>query len=159
MLTIGTVKVLAINQGILLDEFGENYTRCPQLDDDVAAMIEDEEDYSFPDMQTFKQAVARGRNSGGHLRLDRRFIMRSRPGPYSIEMTGSRSGDAVAANAKAKLVRTPDTYTWHHAENITFNQNKKVYLCNMYLIKTWYHRRKHTGGVHEYELFTNTVYN
>ena len=158
MLTIGKVKVVAINQKILLDEFGVNYRRCPQLDDDIAMMIEDQENYSFTNMLAFKQAVADGRNSGGHLRLDRRFMMKSRSRPYLIEMTGSRSGDADAANAKAKLVRTPDTYTWHHAENIIFDQSKNVYLCNMYLIKTWYHRRRHTGGVHEYELFTNKTY-
>lgn len=154
MLTIGTVKVVAINQDILLEEFGENYRRCPQLDDDIAEMIEDEEDYYFPNMPAFKRAVANGRNSRGP--LARRFVMRSHPGPYLIEMTGSRSGDADAANAEAGLVRTPDTYTWHHAENIIFDRNKK---CKMYLIKTWYHRRRHTGGVHEYERLTNKVYN
>lgn len=157
MLTIGKVKVVSINQDILLKEFGKNYTRCPQLDDDIAAMIEDEADYYFPNMTAFKQKVAAGRDSRGP--LERRFVMRSHPGPYLIKMTGSRSGDADAANAKAGLVRTPDTYTWHHAENIIRDPNKIDYWCNMYLIKTWYHRRRHTGGVHEYERLTNTVYN
>ena len=155
MLIIEKKFIVNINDEMLLKEFGVNYMRCPKLDDDIAAMIEDSDTYVFESMEDFKSKVAKGKNSGGH--LVRRFVLRSHPGPYKIMMTGKRSDDADAANKKAGLVSTPDGYTWHHAEGILKDGNG-YYLCNMYLIKTWYHKRNHSGGVNEYERFTGKTY-
>ena len=104
---------------MLLEEFGVNYKRCPQLDDDIAAMIDNSETYRFDNMQDFKNQIAQGRNSGGH--LVRRFVMKSHPRPYPIKMTGSRSDEANNANATEKLTKTPSGYRF-----IYFNPNSQI---------------------------------
>jgi hypothetical protein len=59
-----------------------------------------------------------------------------------IEYTGSRRTDAAAANRKAKLAKTPDGWTWHHAED----------MKTMYLVPDKLHKAvKHSGGVATYK--------
>jgi A nuclease of the HNH/ENDO VII superfamily with conserved WHH len=55
-----------------------------------------------------------------------------------IEYTGSRRADVAAANKKAKLDKTPEGWTWHHAED----------MKTMYLVPDKLHEAvKHSGGV------------
>lgn len=59
-----------------------------------------------------------------------------------IEYTGSRRADFAAANKKAKLGKTPEGWTWHHAED----------MKTMYLVPDKLHRAvKHSGGVATYK--------
>ncbi len=63
---------------------------------------------------------------------------------HRIAMTGSGNQDI------ANLMREPDGYTWHHAENI-FYENSRLY-CYMYLVESEYHsKNRHCGGVNEYK--------
>jgi hypothetical protein len=59
-----------------------------------------------------------------------------------IEYTGSRRADLAAANKKAKLGKTPERWTWHHAED----------MKTMYLVPDELHKAvKHSGGIARYK--------
>jgi RHS repeat-associated protein len=64
-----------------------------------------------------------------------------------IEYTGSRSGDAAAANAKGGFKETPRGYTWHHVANY----NPQTNTGTMQLVKRSAHRKFHHGGVKQWE--------
>ena len=137
--------------------FGLCYNRGEKLAQFIDYVIEDN-DYCYP-FSSFNE-FWRFVSHSLHGRYEPLRLLNLHPNinyPIEIRMTGSRSGDYAAANKKIKVEHTPDGYTWHHAENIW--REYGAYCCNMYLIRTDYHRPfTHAGGVHEYEIFTGRKY-
>jgi hypothetical protein len=78
----------------------------------------------YPDFSPYAQTLPNGQKS------------------VQITYTGSRSGDFVAANAKAGYKQMPEGFTWHHHED----------MKTMLLIPERLHDTvKHTGGVATYK--------
>lgn len=133
------------------------------IDEKIAAFIDglisDDIEHEYSGVTQFKRRVYEAL-SGTRPHLLIADVHPDYVGPYQIAMTGNRTMDYAAANAlaKTKYGRTPDHFTWHHAEGI-----KKIggrYYCNMYLIRSSYHNTvRHSGGVKEYEIKTGTKYN
>lgn len=137
-------------------EFGLSFERDELLDDSIIWYIESTKRFNFPNMRMFAREVLKCTTSTRALRI--KFVHPRYQGPYRIRMTGCRAKDFKEANRKAGLGKTPDSYTWHHAEGIT-KVGRKDYECEMYLIRSDYHRRnRHRGGVHEYERRTRKTY-
>ena len=145
--------------------FGLCYNRGEKLAQFIDYVIEDN-DYCYP-FSSFNE-FWRFVSHSLHGRYEPLRLLNLHPNinfPVKITMTGSYKDDCAAANANAnnnanngiRIEHTPDGYTWHHAENIW--QEYGAYCCNMYLIRTDYHRPfTHVGGVHEYEIFTGRKY-
>jgi hypothetical protein len=80
------------------------------------------------------------------------FSTHLRPGRNTvrIQLTGSRTLDEAAANAKAGFTKgTPDGYTWHHNQELGLMQlvDEEVHAAF-----------SHTGGVAVWEAVTGRVY-
>lgn len=135
------------------------YSIDDKIADFIDGLISDEIEHKYSGKIQFRRRVYEALSG----KLPHLLIADVHPdysGPYKIVMTGSRALDYAAANAEAKTQdgKTPDYYTWHHAEGITKRGN--YYLCNMYLIRSSYHNVvHHSGGVKEYEIKTGTKYN
>lgn len=124
----------------------------------IDGLISDEFEHRYSGKTQFKHRVIEAM-SGKLPHLPITNVHPNYGGPYRIEMTGSRAGDFAAANALAntKDRKTPDYYTWHHAEKI--KRIGRRYYCDMYLILSSYHGSiKHSGGVKEYEILTGNKY-
>ena len=156
MLVIGEVRIDDPDHKMLVKHFRETYNREERIGDIIAWYMEDHRVHRFDNIAQFRRKVL-GIAQGSHLPIQ--FTHPTHPGPYVIEMTGSRHADFDEANKAAGLASTPGGYTWHHRENVRYNSiNKKVW-CQMYLIDTGYHSSvRHRGAVYEYELLKNCVY-
>lgn len=152
MLEIGGVQINNIDDDILVNKFGYSYQRGDRIGDILAGFLENEcYTYRFNDIQEMINAIMDRQDR--YRPLVRWFV---HAGPYTVVMSGRRSEDAVNANRAAGFTTTPDGCTWHHAENIRYEFD--CYLCDMYLIETWYHKTPHRGGVNEYEIITGSRY-
>lgn len=152
MLMIGGVLITDVDHRILVRAFGYGYERDDRFDDWIERMIEDQRLHNYRSTDEMGRAFFQ-RNVRNHLAIQ---FEHPRYRAVTIAMTGSRQRDEEQANRLSGLLRTPENYTWHHCENIMRAGNG--YSCRMILIETWYHQQPHTGGVHEYELLTNTRY-
>lgn len=153
MLRIRGVLV-GIDDQILVRVFGRSDQRNERLGRWIAEMIEDScRVYDYSSAASMQRAFLQANIHNRYLTI--LFEHPSIPA-VNIIMTGNRARDESEANRLSKLSGTPQRYTWHHCENIVSVGNG--YSCRMILIQTWYHQQWHTGGVHEYELLTNTVY-
>lgn len=154
MLIIGGSTITNLDAIEIRRAFGYSYQRNER----VADLIDDyilNGYHSFKNSADFKRQILRAL-SGPHLSLA--MLHPQFPGPYRIQMQGSRQADFAEANRLAGLHNTPTDYTWHHREGIVC-YSAGNYWCDMYLVQTRYHASvRHTGGVREYELATGQSY-
>lgn len=145
-----------IDDNVLVRSFGYSFERDDRrVGNLIAAMIEDTEVYQFARISQFRQRLREITNNG-YLVIINYYLHPLTRNFITIRMTGRRASDEAEANRRLNLDYTPHNYTWHHCENI-FLQNGH-WMCNMLLVQREYHRHPHSGGVHEYELFTNRTY-
>ncbi len=156
MLIIHGKQITSEYEASMNRAFGPSYKREDKLDSLLESIIEDQHIYRFPSMRAFKSfIIEKMRGTKGTLLLTN--INPTYNQAYEIEMTGNRTRDFAAANTMIGVQKTPDDYTWHHAEGI--RQIGTSYYCKMYLILTTYHRAfPHFGGVGEYQILTGKKY-
>ena len=150
---------VTINDERLTDTLGESYKWGEGFGEIIELMINSEEELRFRNAKALRAAIQRDYVGNKYLNLAHVPLFRGTP--VRIVMTGSRRGDAEAADRELqrKLGHLPDHdgYTWHHKEDIC--QVRGRWMCNMYLIESGYHRRHpHKGGVSVYEFQTSTKY-
>ena len=153
MLYIHNRKVTSCDAPSIRRQVGRSFEQDSRTANIIDWYIEDSSEHRFFSIKEFVQKIMDYLTTD-HLPIQCTHF--SHPGPYIIQMSGSREEDARRANIKAKLDRTPDGYTWHHSEGVTCSGN--TITCKMYLIDSDYHRLRHSGGVKEYEALTGALY-
>lgn len=154
----GSPCPVGINDDILQKSFGCGY-ESERMFEILAMLIESEEIFRYPNVQSLKAFIRKYYVNGPYLCLTAAPILAGTP--VTIIMQGSRAADYQAADAalQAKLGHLPahGGYTWHHHERI--RQRGAQWACDMYLVDSAYHREHpHKGGVYLYEQHTGRRY-
>lgn len=157
MLYIGGRLIDYIDDPTLVRAFGRSYEQNNRLETWLDNLITQQIEFRYDSINSMRLEYLRMINNGDHLYVRYNLhAIHERVGYIIIRMTGSRHEDEIQANAAIGLRTTPDGYTWHHAENIEWRENRLY--CRMYLVETNYHRHRHVGGVNEYNAIMREQY-